>query len=87
MGMKKFDEAITAFQRNVALYPNSANVYDSLGEGYESDGKFDLATSSFQKAIELGTKANDPNLSAYSDHLKRVTAETKAASEKAAGHR
>jgi predicted alpha/beta superfamily hydrolase len=87
MGAKKFDDAITAFQRNVALYPNSANVYDSLGEGYESAGKLDLATSSFQKAIEVGTKANDPNLNAYTDHLKRVTVETKAASDKAAGHK
>jgi uncharacterized protein len=87
MGMKKFDEAVTVFQRNVALYPGSANVYDSLGEGYENAGKFTLATESFQKAIELGTKNSDPNLSAYNDHLKRVTAEGKAASEKVAGHK
>jgi len=74
-----------ACRRNVELYPGSANVYDSLGEGYENAGKLELATANFQKAIEMGTKAADPNLSAYSDHLKRVTAEAKAAAEKTAG--
>jgi hypothetical protein len=32
-GDKKFDEAIATFQRNVTLYPGSANVYDSLADG------------------------------------------------------
>lgn len=87
MGMKKLDDAIAAFQLNVELYPGSANVYDSLGEGYETAGKYDLATQRFQKAIEMGTKADDPNLEAYKGHLKRVTAEVKTADEKAAGKR
>jgi len=81
MGMKKLDQAIAVFQHNVELYPGSANVYDSLGEGYENAGKFDVATDQIQKAIEVGTKASDPNLDQYKDHLKRVAA------EKAAGHR
>jgi len=85
MGRKKLDEAIAIFQRNVELYPGSANVYDSLGEGYENAGKFDLATQQFQKAIKLGTDTSDANLNAYQDHLKRVTAEAKAASDKAVG--
>ena len=75
MGMKRLDEAIAVFQRNVELYPGSANVYDSLGEGLETAGKFDLATQRFQKAIEVGTMTDDPNLGQYKDHLKRVTAE------------
>lgn len=86
MGMKKIDEAIAVFQRNVDLYPGSANVYDSLGDGYESAGKLDLATQRVQKAIELGTKTRDPNLDAYKDHLKRVMKKTKAAAAKAAGN-
>jgi len=86
LGNKKFDEAIAVFQRNVALYPASANVYDSLGEGYENVGKFEIATQDVQKAIEIGTKNGDPNLDAYKDHLKRLTAAAaKAASEKASG--
>jgi hypothetical protein len=33
----------------------------------------------------MGTKDGDPNLDAYKDHLKRVTAEAKAAYDKTAG--
>jgi hypothetical protein len=87
MGAKKFDEAIAVFQRNVELYPGSANVYDSLGEGYENAGKLDLATQSFQKAIDVGTKTGDPGLDSFKDHLKRVTAKTSAAADKSNGHK
>ncbi|HXR16041.1 MAG TPA: alpha/beta hydrolase-fold protein [Terriglobales bacterium] len=87
MGAKKLDEAIAVFQRNVELYPGSANVYDSLGEGYETAGKFDLATQRFEKAIEVGTKTGDQNLDQYKEHLKRVAAEENTAAEKAAGRR
>lgn len=92
MGSKKFDEAIVVFRRNVELYPVSSNVYDSLGEGYENAGKFELAAGMFRKAIEVGTKAGDANVDAYNDHLTRVKAETKSAETKAteknaAGHK
>ena len=72
MGQKKLDEAISAFQRNVELYPDSANVYDSLGEGYENAGKLDLAIQYTEKAITIGGQISDPNLDAYKAHLKRV---------------
>ncbi|HEX7294668.1 MAG TPA: alpha/beta hydrolase-fold protein, partial [Pyrinomonadaceae bacterium] len=39
----KVDEAIAVFKANVERYPNSANVYDSLGEAYERQGRLDLA--------------------------------------------
>jgi hypothetical protein len=84
LGDKKTDEAIAAFQRNVQLYPGSANVYDSLADGYESGGKFDLALQNCEKAVELGTRTNDRNLGPFKDHLKRVTAEAKGTPEKAA---
>jgi uncharacterized protein len=87
MGAKKFDEAIAVFQRNVELYPGSANVYDSLGEGYENAGKLDLATQSFQKAIDVGAKTGDPGLDSFKDHLKRVTAKTSAGADKFNGHK
>lgn len=83
MGDKKLEEAIAVFQRNVQLYPNSANVYDSLGEGYENQGKFGPATELVQRAIDLGAKNGDPNLDGYKDHLKRVMTEASAATGKA----
>ena len=82
LGEKKMDEAIAVFQRNVMLYPHSANVYDSLGDGYQAAGKLDLASQTVQKAIEVGTKNDDPKLNLYQDHLKQITQETRAAAER-----
>ena len=64
-GDGKFDEAIAAFKRNVELYPESANVYDSLGEGLEAAGKYEDARENFEKAINLATKTNDYTLSLH----------------------
>jgi predicted alpha/beta superfamily hydrolase len=75
---KKVAEAIVVFKRNVELYPASANVYDSLGDGYEADSKLDLATKNVQKAIEVGTKIDDPRLVGYKEHLKRLIAKANA---------
>jgi predicted alpha/beta superfamily hydrolase len=75
---KKVAEAIVVFQRNVELYPASANVYDSLADGYEADSKLDLATKNAQKAVELGTKIDDPSLGGYKEHLKRLIAKANA---------
>lgn len=86
MADKKVDQAIAAFEHNVQLYPGSANVYDSLGDGYESAGKFDLALHNCERAVQVGTQTNDRFLDQFKDHLKRVSAEAKAASEKATTH-
>jgi tetratricopeptide (TPR) repeat protein len=39
----KIEEAIRLFQRNVQEFPESGNVYDSLGEAYAAAGKKELA--------------------------------------------
>jgi hypothetical protein len=78
MGWKKLDEAIAVFQRNTELYPESANTYDSLGEGLEAAGKFDLAQQNFRKAVAMGTKNNDPSLAQFKQHVERVAPEVKA---------
>jgi len=75
---KKVAEAIVVFKRNVELYPVSANVYDSLADGYEADSKLDLATKNAQKAVEVGIKVDDPRLGAYKEHLKRLIAKANA---------
>ncbi len=79
MGRKLMDQSIAAFKRNVELYPESANVYDSLGEALEAAGKYDAATQNFQKAIEMGARNNDAGLEQFKQHLVRVTAEGKSA--------
>ncbi len=52
----QFDESIRVFQKNVQEYPQSSNVYDSLGEAYAAAGKKDLAIANYEKSIELNPK-------------------------------
>lgn len=52
----KVSEAIAVFKVNVELYPNSANVYDSLGEAYMTAGQKDLAMTNYKKSLELNPK-------------------------------
>jgi tetratricopeptide (TPR) repeat protein len=53
IGMKKVNEAIEIFKLNVEAYPQSANVYDSLGEAYQTNGDKQRAITNYQKAVEL----------------------------------
>lgn len=46
-------EAIEIFKLNVQEYPESWNVYDSLGEAYLSQGNKSLALKNYQKSVEL----------------------------------
>lgn len=73
MGQRKMKLAIEMFEYNVKAFPNSANVYDSLGEGYEANNQFKLALENYKKAVELGEKNSDPNLSVYKTHIDRVS--------------
>lgn len=38
LGQGRLDDAIAVFELNVEAYPQSANVYDSLGDGYRARG-------------------------------------------------
>jgi hypothetical protein len=49
-------DAITIFKLNVAEYPTSGNVYDSLAEAYERNGQKQLAIDNYRKATELDPK-------------------------------
>lgn len=51
--LNKPKEAITFFKLNVESFPDSWNVYDSLGEAYMSIGENALAIQSYRKSIEL----------------------------------
>ena len=53
MGQNKLADAIRIFQLNVALYPRSWNVYDSLGEAYMNHGDKELAIQNYEKSLEL----------------------------------
>lgn len=53
MACGKIKEAIEIFKLNVELYPESFNVYDSLGEAYMNNGEKELAIKNYQRSIEL----------------------------------
>ena len=50
------DIAIEIFKMNVADYPESPNVYDSLGEAYMKAGNKDEAIRNYKKSLELNPK-------------------------------
>ena len=52
----KTAEAVEVFKLNTALYPESSNVYDSLGEAYLAAGDNENALINYRKSVEL-----DPN--------------------------
>jgi tetratricopeptide (TPR) repeat protein len=83
LGAKKIDEALAAFRRNVELYPQSANGYDSLADGLEAAGKTDLAVQNVKKALEVATQTSDPLLPAFQKHMERLVASGKVAPGKA----
>ena len=51
--MEKVKEAIEIFKLNVESYPQSFNVYDSLGEAYMINGDKELAIENYEKSLEI----------------------------------
>lgn len=79
------EEAIAAFKLNIERYPNSANVYDSLGEAYERGGRLDLATPLYEKAQALGKQNNDPNAALFRANYDRAVEKLKQETAKKTG--
>lgn len=50
---KNYEMAINYFKINVSLYPESSNVYDSLGEAYMKSGDTIQAISNYKKSLEF----------------------------------
>ena len=51
-----FEMWIAVFRRNVAEFPKSSNVYDSLGEAYMKAGQKSHAIENYQRSLELDPK-------------------------------
>jgi predicted alpha/beta superfamily hydrolase len=74
MGDGDLDKAIRIFERNRDLYPQSANVYDSLAEAHENAGRLEDAAAGYQRAVEIGSASSDPATPIYQRNLDRVKA-------------
>ena len=72
LSMKKVAEAIEILKLNVEMYPQSPNVYDSLGEAYMTHNEKELSIANYKKSLEL-----DPNNANAKARLATLTGETK----------
>lgn len=59
------DDAIEVFKKQVEVFPNKANSYDSLGDGYRKKGEIKLAMEQYEKALKI-----DPKFEASKEKLK-----------------
>ena len=53
LGMDRLNEAVEMFKIAVSLFPESANVYDSLGEAYLAVEDRENAIRNYRKSLEL----------------------------------
>ncbi|EZH75709.1 hypothetical protein ATO12_02650 [Aquimarina atlantica] len=63
--------AIQLFKLNTDLFPNEANVYDSLGEAYENNEQFDLALKNYEKAVKVAKEQSHRGLNSFTNTLNR----------------
>ncbi|MCR9083119.1 MAG: alpha/beta hydrolase [Cyclobacteriaceae bacterium] len=64
--------ALALFTYNLERNPNSANVYDSMGDGLVASGKTQEAVGYYEKAVLLGEKSQHRDLGLFKKNLARV---------------
>lgn len=53
LDLKRPVDAVALFRRNAEEFPKSANVYDSLGDGYAAAGQRVNAIAAYKRSVEL----------------------------------
>jgi len=66
----KIDNALEIFKKNVELYPDSWNVYDSLGECYAAAGEEGQAHKYYSIALEKAPDNQKQRITGVLDNLK-----------------
>ena len=51
--LKRVKDAIAVFRQNTVDFPQAANTWDSLAEGYMIDGDKESAIKYYKKSLEL----------------------------------
>ena len=70
LSMKLTEPAIEVLKLNVEKFPQSANVYDSLGEAYMNAGDKERAIENYEKSLKL-----NPNNAGGMENLKKLRGE------------
>ena len=70
--MKALDQSLAAFRYNTEIYPQSANVWDSLADALEQAGKTDEALASCRKAVSLAEPNGESSLETFRKHAVRL---------------
>jgi tetratricopeptide (TPR) repeat protein len=68
LSKNKTTDAIEVFKFNSKEYPESFNVYDSLGEAYYKNGEMDPAVKNFERSVEMNP--NNENGKAMLEKIK-----------------
>ncbi|HEX8737895.1 MAG TPA: tetratricopeptide repeat protein [Pyrinomonadaceae bacterium] len=67
LARQRVADAVEIFKLNAEAYPESANVYDSLGDAYEAAGRKEDAIKAYEKALSI-----DPNFPTSLENLRRL---------------
>jgi CubicO group peptidase (beta-lactamase class C family) len=65
----KSNWSVPLFTLNTRLFPTDSNVWDSLGDAYQTHGKINEAIKTYRKAIMLGHKGADGKLKELLDDV------------------
>ncbi|WP_298425265.1 serine hydrolase [uncultured Kordia sp.] len=67
-----YQKAAEIFKEATEKFPNSPNLWDSLGESYLKCKAYEKAVRSFGKAVKLATKNNDSRLKFFQKNLEKA---------------
>ena len=68
-------DAIAVFECNVARYPSSANVYDSLGDALDAAGQRERALENYEKACAIAEATAARGIEMYRANRDRLLKE------------
>ncbi len=71
---ERVDDAVRVLASNVHRYPESANVYDSLGDAFDAACRWEEAREHYARAYEKASAVSHPNTEIYRANLDRITA-------------
>jgi CubicO group peptidase (beta-lactamase class C family) len=72
LGKKAYQKAIDIFKTNARHFPDSFNVFESLGDAYEKKGQRKLAIRHYQKALKVNPMQTDREKKRYNDIEKKL---------------